>query len=343
MLSSLTRDRSQKIFPGLLVALLAGLAAYALHVSTDSPLIDPLLVALVIGIIIRTAMGQRENLTPGFIAAPAIFIPVGIIFYGFHNLNFARLTEVNTSAILLLIGVMVLYFIVIVGLGRLLKQRKQITYLTAAGSGICGASAIAVTSPAVDADPDDISISLLAVAITAFAGVAIILPFLHSLFHLTFRTFCELSGSVVQFTGLVKFSSVLTCIKQDMLFREMQSLSLSLKAVRYLGLLVAIPLFASFIRGKLFIPWFLWAFLIAGLAGTWIYAADQELFRTSFEPYVRPLHNIFWSIAMAAVGLNADVKGLLSIQGSKALIMAFAGFFAATAAFLAGSYMFILH
>lgn len=343
MFTSLIQGRSQKILPGLCVAFLTGMTAYTLHTVTGSPLIDPLLLALIAGIILRTAIGEQERLIAGFIAAPAIFIPIGIIFYGFHNLNFVRLTEVNAAAIVLLIGVMAVYFSVIVGLGKLLKQKKQITYLTAAGSAICGASAIAVTSPAVDADSEDISISLLAVAITAFAGVAIILPFLHALLHLTFQTFCELSGSVVQFTGLVKFSPLLTYVPQDILLQQMQSLSLSLKAVRYLALLVAIPLFASFIRRKLSIPWFLWAFLISGLTGTWIYSTDRTFFSESLEPYVQPLHTIVWSIAMAAVGLNANVKSLLSIQGSKALVMAFAGFLAATVAFLIGNYILVLH
>ena len=41
-------------------------------------------------------------------------------------------------------------------------------------------------------------------------------------------------------------------------------------------------------------------------------------------------------MAMAAIGLNADIKKLLSNNGTKALIMAFGGFFAAIAAFFIG-------
>ena len=39
---------------------------------------------------------------------------------------------------------------------------------------------------------------------------------------------------------------------------------------------------------------------------------------------------------MAAIGLNANVRGMLSMQGSKALLMAFAGFMAAIATFFLG-------
>ncbi|MBI5099191.1 MAG: hypothetical protein HZB30_08110 [Nitrospirae bacterium] len=45
------------------------------------------------------------------------------------------------------------------------------------------------------------------------------------------------------------------------------------------------------------------------------------------------------SIAMSAIGLNADVRELFSNNGAKALIMAFAGFLAATFTFVAGLYI----
>lgn len=83
------------------------------------------------------------------------------------------------------------------------------------------------------------------------------------------------------------------------------------------------------VRGKIHVPWVLWAFLGAGILGTGIYAADRVFYSKTLVPWIRPIYNISWSIAMAAIGLNADVKQLLSNNGAKALIMAFGGFFAA--------------
>jgi uncharacterized integral membrane protein (TIGR00698 family) len=329
-----------KVLPGLFLAVFIGLIGYGAKLFINSPLADPLLVALLFGILGRAALGDNQRFRPGYFFAPAIFLPAGIIFYGAHNLNFAKLIEVEENMLLLLAVVMVVYFAVILALGRLLGQRKQITYLTASGSAICGASAIAVTSPAVEAEPDDVSIALLSVAVAAFVGFSIILPFFAVLFDLTSRSHSVLSGSILQFTGLVKVASKFSpYIKKDMLADDILSLAISVKAIRYLGLLIAVPLFASLIKKKIYVPWFLWAFLAAGLLGTWTYVTNFSFYTSFIVPYIKPIHNISWSIAMAAIGLNANIKELLSNNGTKALIMAFSGFFAATAVFFMGLHL----
>ncbi|MBI5409483.1 MAG: putative sulfate exporter family transporter [Nitrospirae bacterium] len=332
----------KSVSAGLILAVFVGMSAYMLKIFTQTPILDPLLVALLLGVMVKAATGKLDKLKPGLLSATAIFIPVGIIFYAANNLNFAKLLEVEKSMIAVLIVVMLVYFAVILLLGRLFKQKKQVTYLIATGSAVCGASAIAVTAPAVDAEPDDVSVSLLSVALAAFVGFAIILPFLSSLFDLTCKTHCLLSGSVLQFTGMVKASNeFVNYLKHDMEHPETVQLALSVKSIRYLALLITVPLFASLVKRKFYIPWFLWAFLAAALLGTWFYVSNGSFYKSVLTPYIRPIHEISWSIAMAAIGLNADAKELLSNTGSKAILMAFGGFFAATAAFLIGFYFFV--
>ena len=72
--------------------------------------------------------------------------------------------------------------------------------------------------------------------------------------------------------------------------------------------IIAIPLFASLIRKRVHFPWFLWAFLAAGLAGTLFYANTSDYFKTEITPYLKIAHVSSWSIAMAAIGLNAERK-----------------------------------
>ncbi len=327
------------VWPGLILALFIGLAGYGITVVINSPLADPLLVAMVLGIVFRTLIGSCGQYRSGISFAPVIFIPVGIFFYAAHNLNFAKFAKVETNMSVLMLVVVLVYFIVILLTGRLLKQRKQITFLTATGSAICGASAIAITSPAVDAEPDDTAISLLSVALAALVAFSIILPFLATLFDITGRTFSLLSGSVLQFTGLVKVAvRNVPFLRTDMSEMELMELALSVKSVRFLGLLIAIPLFGSFVKKKFHIPWVLWIFLIAGLGGTYMYVKYEKIYETLI-PHIKVIHDISWSIALAAIGLNADVKQLLSNNGIKSLIMAFAGSFTATAVFFAGIFI----
>lgn len=328
---------------GLVLAVLIGLMGYGAKLIMQSPIADPLLVAMVMGIVVRTATGGSTRLRPGFTVAPMIFIPLGIGFYAANNLNFVKFAKVQTSIISILIVVIFVYFAVILLLGKLLGQKKQITYLTATGSAICGASAIAITSPAVEAEPDDISISLLSVALAALVGLFIILPFCATLLGITDRNYSLLSASVLQFTGFVKAAvGSAAFLSTDTPVRDLMSLALSVKAVRYLGLLIAIPLFASLVRKKLYIPWILWFFLGCGLLGTWVYSSNETFYTETLTPLIRPIYDVSWSIAMAAIGLNVDARELLSNNGTKALIMAFTGFFAATATFFIGLYIFVI-
>ena len=49
---------------GLFLAVLIGLAGYYIKVMTQHSLVDPLLVAMVIGIIVRTAIQDSERFSP---------------------------------------------------------------------------------------------------------------------------------------------------------------------------------------------------------------------------------------------------------------------------------------
>lgn len=324
--------------PGLLLAVLLGGLAYGTSAILRRPLVDPLVVALVAGVALRTTCKRCIRLGNGLKTAPLICIPFGIMFYAVKNLNFAAYAEMPPRAMILAASIVLVYFATILILGRLLKQQDRITYLTAAGSAICGASAIAITSPAVDADSDDISVSLLAVTLAAMVALFTLLPFVATSVGMTDKSYGLLSGSVLQMTGFVKAAAMnLPFLSRQLPERELISLALSVKAARYLGLLIAIPLFASLVQKRFYVPWTLWLFLGAGLLGTWVYVAHQAFYNATLIPIVKPLYGISWSIAMAAIGLNADVRQLLSNNGAKALCMAFAGCGAAIGTFFIGS------
>jgi uncharacterized membrane protein YadS len=178
------------------------------------------------------------------------------------------------------------------------------------------------------------------VALVAIVGLFIVLPFLGTLFDITREIYCLLAGSILQFTGFVEAAiGSMPYLKAHMPERELTSLALSVKAVRYLGLLIAIPLFASLVKRRVYIPWILWTFLGAGLLGTGIYYKNEIFYNDTVIPIIKPIYYISWSIALAAVGLNADAKELLSNNGAKAMVMAFGGFFAAAATFFIGLYI----
>jgi uncharacterized integral membrane protein (TIGR00698 family) len=319
---------------GLCISVFIGAAAYTASTMTHSPIADPLVAAMLLGIIVRSIIGENERFKLGFGYAVKIFLPIGIPLYAIKNLNFAEYAKMETKMLFVPALLILTYFVVIFVLGKILKQKKEVTYLTAAGSAICGASAIAITSPAVNAESDDVSVSLSAVALAGLVALFIILPFCATVFGMTNKAYGILCGASLQFTGFVKAAmSNVSYLTAEIAADKAASLALSIKAARYLGLLMFIPVFASLSKGKFSVPWILWLFLISGIIGTFIYMRNQGFYGKILIPSIKPVYNVSWSIAMAAVGLNANIKELLSNKGAKALIMAFAGFISAIVVF----------
>jgi len=318
---------------GLIIAILIGITGYCISIFLKHPALDPLVISLLLGVIVSSITANKEDFSSAYRYAPSVFIPFGIVFYGAHNLNFMKFGEVDPWIFYIIVPTIGMYFISVILIGKILRQKDKITYLIATGSGICGASAIAITSPAVDADADDVSISLLSVTVAAFSGVIMILPLIGAIYNLPLKIYSELVGSVVQFTGLVKLAPYVTHLQLNPDLSDMIDLALSIKAVRYLGLLFTIPVFASMIKKRIYLPWYLWIFIASGVMGSVIYASYNEFYRMTFVSYLKPLHGVSWSIAMAAVGLNANIRHMLSTEGTKALIMSYSGFIIAIITF----------
>lgn len=309
---------------GMIIAVIIGLVAVYLQEITGNPVLDPLLVAMAIGIIYNSFLKMDSDMARGLTVMPLVFIPVGVIFYGAVNLNFPRFATIDSDYMFLLLIVFLIYIISILYFSALFGLKEKVGYLIATGSAICGASAIMITSDAIEAEPDEVSLSLVPVYISALIGLFFIIPLLSSMMNLFNDEYGILSATVLQFTGFVKAAV-------SNLPGKVGQMAMSVKAVRYLGLPIIIPLFASFVRGRLHIPWYLWAFLAAGIIFSYIPQLHQ-LCGTLF----RSILNILWSIAMASIGLSANIKTLFTRQGFNALCVSLISFIIAAGTFIVG-------
>jgi uncharacterized integral membrane protein (TIGR00698 family) len=266
-------------------------------------------------------------------------LPFGVVFYALRSLNFIEIARVEKKVLVLVALVCAVYLVTILLLGKWMGLRKQIMMLVANGSAICGASAIAISAPAIEADQDDVSIALIAVTIVGCIALFIVMPFIAALLEFNNKTYALFSGTVLQFTGFVRaaVSGSAMCLPV-MTNAQASTFALFIKSTRYLGLLVSIPLFASCIRRKPVLPLSLWLFLGAGIIGSYLYWVNPSWFKNDLMPLVAPVYNISWCVAMAAIGMQADIRNILSGNGIRALLLAMAGFIAAVAVFLAGWY-----
>ena len=313
------------VLPGLTIVLLIGVAAY--YISQLHPSLDALAMAIILGITFRMMLGNAAIFLPGASFAVKIMVPVGIIFYGI-GLNFGYFTRLPGKTILLILSCMVLFYGVIYFMNRLFKIPGKLGYLIASGSAICGASAIAVLSPAMEAEPEDTSVSLLVVTAAGLIG-AITYPLLKEILHLPDLVYAVLSGATLQQTGIVRVS--LTGMTAEVL-----SYAMAVKTIRILMLLgVAfatglvqhrahrdVPIISTLSRVWFLIPFSLIALLvtISPVIGT-------------FLAEFKPIGTFAFSMALGSIGFMVNVESVLTV-GSKPLLIGLVGWLIVVAIFL---------
>lgn len=313
---------------GTAVAVLVGVAAILIGKIFKSPILDPLFVALVIGIILRSVIKFNANSMIGFKIAPMLFLPIGVILYGAVNLNFVEFSQVHPLSIFAIIFVFLCYAGFVYLLSFMLRLDLKTAYLILTGSAICGASAIAIASDAVEAEPDNVSKSLISVFISALAGLFIFLPIAGIALKMSGADYGIMAGALLQFTGFVKAAILNLPVPGDI--KELMPLALSVKAARYMGLIFLIPLLASSIKRRFYVPWYMWLFVLAGLIFSFVPGVALKL-----SPASKEVLNYLWSIAMGAIGLNASIRVLFSKEGVKSLAVAFISFILTALVFLA--------
>ena len=311
-------------FEGLALSIAVGLVACGVYGLAKNYLLEPLFLALIFGIGARIFIRPDDQWLSNTKQIPSLLIPIGVLLYGAINLNFHQVAAVKLDFVFLTFFVFMVFILTTLTLSISLGLKERVAYLLTSGSTICGASAITVTSQAVDAEADDVSVSILAVFFAGIIALFCVLPLLHYFLNLSGEKYAVLAGAVLQFTGFVK-------VAVGNLGDQERALAISVKAVRYLGLLFLVPFFASMIKGKIHVPWFLWGFLALGI----IFSAFQGLGAIA-KPLLSPILDVLWSSAMAAIGFNTNIKVIFSAQGLKAFAVSLVAFVVAAGVFLLG-------
>ncbi len=294
-----------KKLPGLILAIIIGLAAYFL--SQIHILFDPLVLGILLGMIARLIIGANFRFLSGLEIAPHLFIPLGIVLYG-TNLNLYKLSEISPLAWLQLIVSILIIFWLTNFIGQLLKIDKKTSILTAVGMAICGASAIIMVAPAIKAKKEDAGNALLTIT---FLGLAVVFlyPFIQKLFSIPENTYALFSATTLSQTGFVKMAALF-------LSKNAETLALSIKVART-ALIIPVLIILSIIfreekneeevtlvKSKI-IYWSMAGFILAGLSFSFI---PGLIF---YAKIMKPYSAILWTLALTSIGLTIEIKSLL--------------------------------
>jgi uncharacterized integral membrane protein (TIGR00698 family) len=192
------RTRAAELLPGLL--LLAVIAGFARFVGDALPLVSPLVLAIVVGAVLGNAVDRPPWATAG-IGMHKLLLETAIVLLGVR-FSLDAIVRAGPTLVGLVVGVVAVGLVIAEGLSRLAGLNGAMGSLLAAGSSICGVSAIAAASPACNADESEVAHA--AATILLFDAVTIVaFPAIGRLLDLGSQSFGVWAGLAMFSTGPV--------------------------------------------------------------------------------------------------------------------------------------------
>ena len=305
------------LIPGVTLATAVGVIALAVAAVEERvfghPIVEGLVVAILLGMVIRTLWSPPAIVEAGVGFAAKEVLEVAVLLLG-ASVDLPLLLKAGPA---LAIGIVLL---VVLGLassyliGRALGLPHKLSVLVACGNSICGNSAIAAVAPVIRAEKEHVASSI---AFTAILGVAVVigLPLLMHPLHLSNYQYGVLAGLTVYAVPQVLAAAFPVSVVSG-------QIGTLVKLVRVLMLGPVVLFFAlrhrhdadapASVKGARFtitkfVPWFIIGFLaLAGLR-------SAGAIPSAWVGPTRSISSWLTVAAMAALGLGVDLKAITKV------------------------------
>jgi len=305
--------------PGLAAACAIALGASWLRGATGIAALNPVVLALAVGMAVRAAFGAAPALKPGIGFAVRPLLRAAIVLLGL-GVTLGQLVDLGAGALALAVVVVAATLPFTVWLGGRLGVDRPLAQLIGAGTAICGASAIVAANQVSRGRDADVTYAL---AIITLCGTAAMLayPMLAGPLDLDARAYGLWAGAsvheVVQAVGAAAAGGP-----------EAAEAGTVMKLARVVLLapaVAALGLWAGSGGGtKAPVPWFALGFLgLVALGSTGL--VPGVLVEAS-----RTLVPIMLAASVAALGLSTDLRALHARGGAPLVLGIISTLFIAT-------------
>lgn len=320
------------VLPGLLMASSVAASAYLVRRFPGMTTLSPLILAILIGTAFHNLVGTPAWAKLGVGFSLRRLLRFGIILLGFQ-LTIGQVIEVGSRGFLIIAATLAATFIFTVWMGKLLGVDRKLAQLIAAGTSICGASAVIATNTVTNAHDEDVAYAVACV--TVFGSVAMFAyPLLPGLLHLDPHAFGLWTGASVH-----EIAQVVAAAFQDGkaagefgTIAKLSRVMLLAPVVIALGLLAARSSAtsdpASTVRSsRPPMPWFVFGFLaVVGLNSLIVVPSSDKA-------VIATVTTFLLSVALAAMGLETDIRKLKAKGLRPALLGTLAFIFIASFSF----------
>jgi uncharacterized integral membrane protein (TIGR00698 family) len=188
----------RRLLPGLVALCLGAVLARGVELAVG---FNHLLVAIALGFVLTNSVGVSDRLAPG-IATHKLWLGAGIVLMG-ASLTLETVLEVGGLVLLVVVCVATLTIVTVEMLARnIFNLADRMGSLLAAGSGICGVSAVVAVAGAIRAREEQIAYA--AATVLLFDAITIVVyPILGDLLGLPGTVFGVWAGVSMFSTGPV--------------------------------------------------------------------------------------------------------------------------------------------
>lgn len=296
-----------RLLPGLFLVLGLGVLAQGLAllqvVALGRIWLEALVIALLLGVLVRNITGDLSRVEAGAIYAGKQVMELAVVLLG-ASIDTAALVATGPRLVLVIVlgvtAALGLGFLV----GRLLGLGPRLAFLVATGNAICGNSAIAAVAPVIKAERSEVASSI---ALTAVLGVLLVLtlPLLIPLAGLSHYQYGVIAGM-----GVYAVPQVLAAAFPVSDLSGEIATTVKLGRVMLLGpLVLVVGLVMSMVGARddrarfhwsTALPWFVLGFLLLALARN---------FGLLPEALVQPMRVLgVWLTVLAMAGLGLGVR-----------------------------------
>ncbi len=310
-ISSGVKAMKKNISGILYVSLIATLAIFIHHFFLN--MIETMTIGILLGFLIANTIGNPESTKEGINFSLKKVLKWGIVLLGVQ-LNFNLVFELGPKILILIITLISLALITSQFLGKAFKINSKLAALLGVGSSICGASAIVAMGPVIDADDEDVAISVTVISLLGAIGV-ILYTILSRKLPLSQQEYGIWAGSSLQ--GVAHALAAAAAFGSQSISLQIGTL-VKMARVALLGPVAMIlsSIFSKTSKQKaLHFPLYVFYFILVGLLFT--LNSYFSILPTSFtigsinidiKSILKSLSDFFLLIAMVAMGLKVHLK-----------------------------------
>lgn len=307
------------IVPGLFLTSIVAAAAFALRQLPGMATFSPMILAILIGIAFHNVVGTPVWAKPGVTFSQRRLLRLAIILLGLQ-LTAAQVIEVGGRGLGIIAATLVATFIFTVWMGRVLGVERKLAQLIAAGTSICGASAVIATNAVTNAHDEDVAYAVACV--TVFGSIAMFgYPLLPGLLHLDPHAFGLWSGASIHEIAQVVAASFQNGQKSG----EFATVAKLTRVMLLAPMVIALGAMASrrakqngpdavTIAARPPMPLFVLGFVAIIGVNSLIHIPHQA------QVWIVAVTTFLLSIALAAMGLETDI-GKLAAKGVRPALL----------------------